>query len=658
MDAAQRYEVLRATLGVGGVVPPTIDPDLALSEEDLRALSDMVVPEVVPPGKTIMREGDLGDSLYIVGAGRLRIVRAAEGGEIIPVAELGPGAIVGELALLEGRERSATVIAETEAELVRFDRPLLKRLLSERSPLAYKMLFALTLHVSARVRKKDVEELEARAESLEALVRQRTLELERSLDRESMINLITGAIRGHLDLDRVLQTTVEQVGRALQASRCMLVLEGPEEIIHRIEHDYAAPGLPSARGVDMPHLGDDDPVVVHMRETRRPYAVDDVEKDPMTTRVTVTDPKFIEAIRGTRSVMLVPLFFKEEFLGTVSLYTNTLHAWSEEEKDFAQAIADQVAVAIRQSQLYWELAQQKDRLSDALEELKNKELQLIQSEKMAGLGQLVAGVAHELNNPISIVYGFLGHVGRRLDALREALAKGGPVDGEATFTELEDMLSRCKEGALRTKNIVTDLRTFSRLDEADFKEVDIHAGLESTLHLLEHRMGDRVSVHRHYGDLPYVACYAGQLNQVFMNLLSNAMDAIEAKGGEGEVHVTTSVIEGEGGEPRVAVAIRDTGGGIPAEKLSRIFDPFYTTKPVGLGTGLGLSVSHGIVAKHGGEIRVESVPGQGSTFTVDFRSAPEAPDPASLPAPVRAGMMASPEGFRRARAALRARGRA
>ncbi len=309
-------------------------------------------------------------------------------------------------------------------------------------------------------------------------------------------------------------------------------------------------------------------------------------------------------------------------LGVLEIFSNQPRTWTEDEKDFAQAIADQVAVAIKQSMLYWELYEQKDRLADTLRDLQRKEAQLVQSEKMASLGQLVAGVAHELNNPISIVYGFLGHVGRRLDQLREALARGGPIDGEATFEELEDMLSRCKEGALRTKNIVADLRTFSRLDEAEFKDVDLHANLDSTLHLLEHRLGERISVHRHFGDLPPVACQAGQLNQVFMNILVNAIDAIAQKGGRGEIDITTAVVREEGADPRVRISIRDTGTGIAPDKLKRIFDPFYTTKPVGKGTGLGLSISHGIVEKQGGRIYAGSTPGKGTTFTVELPIGP------------------------------------
>ena len=623
MARAEFVEVLRNTMGAGRMLPSTIDEDLALDSSDIEVLAGMVEEVVAAPGDVIIREGEEGDSLYVVASGKVEIMRRTPEGEEIPVTELGTGTIFGELALLEGRRRSATVKASTEANLLRLDRAPLKKLLARQSPLAYKVLFALTLHVTARVRQKDVHELEARTEALEGLVKQRTEELQRLLEHESMMNLITAAIRGHLDLDHVLKTTVEQVGRAFGVSRCRLSLYSPDAKMEHVEHEYTAPGIASTNGLTTPDFKALAPAVEYMIETRRPYVIADVTKDPVTRDLWKKYPEYIKAMAGTQSVLIVPLFHADEFIGELALFTNEPHAWTREEQDFVQAIGDQVAVAIKQSKLYWDLAEQKDRLSDALDEVQRKEQQLIQSEKMASLGQLVAGVAHELNNPISIVYGFLGQVGRRLSMLREQLERGRTIEGEV-FVELDDMLSRSKEGALRTKNIVSDLRTFSRLDEAEFKDVDLHAGLESTLHLLEHRLSDRITVHRDYGDLPPVACYAGQMNQVFMNLLSNAIDAIEHKGGKGDIYVRTWILEDETGEARVAVSIRDTGSGIAPDKVNRVFDPFFTSKPVGEGTGLGLSVSHGIVTKHSGTIQVESEPGRGSTFTVELSAGPRA----------------------------------
>ncbi|MDP3939036.1 MAG: ATP-binding protein [Deltaproteobacteria bacterium] len=622
MERAQIIAVLQDTMG-GRLLPTTIDPALALTDSDIEALAELVKELPVKAGGMIIREGDEGDSLFIVASGSVTIIRMSPEGEELPVTELEAGTLFGELALLEGGRRSASVRASNDTILLRLDRAPLRELLVQQSPLAYKLLFALTLHVTARVRQKDVQELEARARALEGLVQERTEELQRLLERESMMNLITSAIRGHLDLDRVLQTTVEQVGRAVGVSRCRLALFSPGTDDHSVEHEYTAPGVASTVGLKSPGFKAIEPALKFMIETRRPYVIGDVGADPLTKNLGNDYPEFVQALKGTRSVLIVPLFYADEFIGELTLFTSEPHRWKQEEQDFVQAIGDQVSVAIKQSKLYWDLAEQKDQLSEAIEELQRKEQQLIQSEKMASLGQLVAGVAHELNNPISIVYGFLGQVSRRLSLLREVLERGQTVDADV-FEELDDMLSRSKEGALRTKNIVSDLRTFSRLDEAEFKDVDLHAGLESTLHLLEHRLGDRLTVHRNYGDLPPVACYAGQMNQVFMNLLSNAIDAIEHKGGPGDIYVRTWAIGDEEGQQRVAVSVRDTGTGIPPDKVSRVFDPFFTTKPIGQGTGLGLSVSHGIVSKHGGIIRVESRMGEGSTFTVELPIGPRA----------------------------------
>ncbi|MCZ6632267.1 MAG: response regulator [bacterium] len=270
-------------------------------------------------------------------------------------------------------------------------------------------------------------------------------------------------------------------------------------------------------------------------------------------------------------------------------------------------------VALRIGELQKALARERDELQQALSNLQATQAQLLHSEKMAALGKLVAGIAHELNNPIGFIYANMDHFSRyvgELQAVCEHASVGPEQKGRAerAFQTLNRLIESCTNGAQRIKQIVLGLRTFSRLDEAEVKAVDVHEGIESTITLLAHQMKDRITLHKTYGDLPLVECYAGQLNQVLMNLLTNAIDAIE---GQGDVYITTQ-IDGE----TVQIAIRDTGIGISEENLQKIFDPFFTTKDVGKGTGLGLSISYGIVQKHGGEIRVESAQGEGTTFTV------------------------------------------
>ncbi len=259
-------------------------------------------------------------------------------------------------------------------------------------------------------------------------------------------------------------------------------------------------------------------------------------------------------------------------------------------------------------------------------ELERLQAQIVHSEKMASLGQLAAGVAHELNNPAGFIYGNMQmlnecvsglerllafYEGVRLAPAEEAEARAlkDEINYEHTLSDLHAMVADCREGAERIHSVVQNLRTFSRLDEAEFKKVDIHEGLESTLRLLSRYFGSgTITLRREYGCLPPVDCYAGQLNQVWMNLLANAAQAIE---GEGSVSVST-----KSRDDSVVVCIRDTGEGIAPEHLPRIFDPFFTTKPVGEGTGLGLSVTYSIIERHGGAIEVESRPGEGTTFTV------------------------------------------
>jgi PAS domain S-box-containing protein len=267
----------------------------------------------------------------------------------------------------------------------------------------------------------------------------------------------------------------------------------------------------------------------------------------------------------------------------------------------------------------------------AHQKLKDAQSQLVQAEKLAGLGQMVAGVAHEINNPLSFVANNVAVLQRDLKAMRQLLelyrqhdaylAEQKPeafadvkdlverIDLNYTLGNLDEMLIRCREGLRRIQQIVKDLRDFARLDDADQHEADINAGIQSTANIILGRAKKKqVQVQLELGNLPMVVCYPAKVNQVVMNLLANAIDASP----EGAiVTVSSRAVDGE-----VQIEVADRGKGITPEIRSRIFDPFFTTKPLGEGTGLGLSISYGIINDHGGTIEVDSTPGAGSRFTI------------------------------------------
>jgi signal transduction histidine kinase len=274
------------------------------------------------------------------------------------------------------------------------------------------------------------------------------------------------------------------------------------------------------------------------------------------------------------------------------------------------------------------LEKQKNELNKTLKELTQAQAQLVQSEKMASLGQLTAGVAHELNNPLNFITASIAPLQRNLEDLLNLLKKYDSVIEEKQLStgfnevtelkkeldytllvhETKNLLKGINEGASRSESIVKDLRTFSRMDENEFKEVNIHDGIDSTLLLLSNRIRNGITVHKNYGDLPFVECLPGKLNQVFMNILTNSLLAIEK---EGNIRIETSTVD-----DRARISIRDNGKGMSEEVREHIFEPFFTTREVGKGTGLGLSISYSIIEEHNGTIEVLSEPGVGSEFII------------------------------------------
>jgi hemerythrin-like metal-binding protein len=269
-------------------------------------------------------------------------------------------------------------------------------------------------------------------------------------------------------------------------------------------------------------------------------------------------------------------------------------------------------------------------LSAALEQMKLTQGQLLQSEKMAAVGQLAAGVAHEINNPIGFVNSNLGSLKNYIYQLLNVISAYEEMDTESRPLEMRqqhlaqaradadldylkqdvvNLLNESVDGLVRVKKIVQDLKDFSHVDQADWQDADINAGLESTLNVIAHELKYRATVAKHLAPLPLLRCLPSQLNQVFMNLLLNAAQALDA---QGEITVSTGFTD-----DNVWVEISDNGKGMPPEVQTRIFEPFYTTKPVGKGTGLGLSIAFDIIQKkHGGRIEVDSTVGKGSTFRV------------------------------------------
>lgn len=319
--------------------------------------------------------------------------------------------------------------------------------------------------------------------------------------------------------------------------------------------------------------------------------------------------------------------------GLILDYIQTHRHLERANRDLNEEITSRQAITIELERSQCFLKEKNNQVEKALRDLQKTHLQLIQAEKMSGLGTLVAGIAHEINNPINFVSANLTYVNEYasnllyvIELYRERSPEPDPEIEEAlknleidfTIKDLSQILESMNGGTKRISELVVSMRNFSRLDEADLKKSDLHEGIDSTLVILNHKLKNRIALVKDYGQLPLIRCYPAQLNQVFMNLLSNAIYALEelanteSLGYKPQIAIETKLLL----EDRVKIKIQDNGPGIDPETQAKIFDPFFTTKPIGSGTGLGLSISYQIIEKHQGQITVKSELGRGTEFTI------------------------------------------
>jgi signal transduction histidine kinase len=356
-----------------------------------------------------------------------------------------------------------------------------------------------------------------------------------------------------------------------------------------------------------------------------------------------TDPDLAAELRAYVPALVVPIPSREGPLGAFLLGAKRSGLpFSQDDLDLLRTLSAQSAIAVQNALSYrsmqelaasledrvlertTELERSNFELARAYQELHSAQRQLLQSEKLASLGQLVAGVAHEINNPVSFIVGNLEPLRGRLAKLEAAAQRHQDADLSRNVDQVRRIFDTIGRGAERTAGIVQDLRTFSRGGDAARAPFDVHEGLEISLRLLQSKWQPRITIEREYGDLPLIEAVPGQISQVLMNLLANACDAIPA---DGIIRIATFREDGQ-----VRISISDDGTGIPEEALGRIFDPFFSTKPQGQGTGLGLSITHGIVEDHHGRIEIESRVGHGTTFTVrlPIRAAAQPPAPSRV----------------------------
>jgi len=462
-------------------------------------------------------------------------------------------------------------------------------------------------------------------------------DLETKIEQLSLLIDLSAAVNATLDPEKIYEQAVQPLVHRMGYEAAHLYLVDRDRRVIR-GHQAAGRASDQLATVALP-LDDGASAVARVATTGVPILVEDVAASPTSLHLAAVPALALDL----RAFVAVPLRVKDRIFGVLTVASGEPSRFAAGDLELMSAVANHVALAVDRAESFQmieeltrgledkvrvrteQLRAANEELQAAYRDLQATQVQLIQREKMASVGQLVAGVAHELNNPIGFVYSNVGTLDdfvKRLRAIVDVYRAVPLADAEQARVDeqwkqlkvdyalkyMDSMIEGIREGAERARKIVRDLRVFARTDAEVWQAVDLHEELESSLTLVNHLLKDRVTVQRTFGGLPSVECVRSQIDQVFLNLLANAAQAIT---GPGAIAIETRVEDG-----CAVVAVSDTGAGIAPDVIGRIFDPFFTTKPVGEGTGLGLSISYEIVKKHGGDIRAESPPGGGATFTV------------------------------------------